>query len=405
MEKRKSDDFFSAQGRRIKASAIEGIHRLLEAPGMRSLAGAWPDPVLFPAEEIADITDKLLKDKAAQSLQYGSTRGNPELRRALADNIAEQEGLSWSPEQILVTSGSAQGLDLACRVFIDPGDLVLIGLPSYFGATGTIASYGARYIGIAVDEEGMVVEEMETQLVALTQKGEQVKAVYVIPNFQNPTGVTLSLARRHKLLELADRFNFMIFEDDPYGELRFEGEHLPSLMALDEAGSVVYLRSMSKTFTPGMRIAWAAAQPTVIDKMELAKQFSDISTNSLTQLVLLEMIRTRALSRAVKRNIAYYRIKRDLMLELITRHFPEQISWTRPAGGFFTFVTLPEAINSDDLLADALKHKVAFVSGSAFYVDDSGRNTFRLSYSQASAEDMRAAIPILGQLIDDRLID
>ena len=405
MEKRKPDDFFSAQGLRIKASAIEGIHRLLEAPGMRSLAGAWPDPVLFPAEEIADITDKLLKDQAAQSLQYGSTRGNPELRRALADTIAEQEGLSWNPEQILVTSGSAQGLDLACRVFIDPGDLVLIGLPSYFGATGTIASYGARYIGIAVDEEGIVVEEMETQLVALTQKGEQVKAVYVIPNFQNPTGVTLSLARRHKLLELADRFDFMIFEDDPYGELRFEGEHLPSLMALDEAGSVVYLRSMSKTFTPGMRIAWAAAQPAVIDKMELAKQFSDISTNSLTQLVLLEMIRTGALSRAVKRNIAYYRIKRDLMLELITRHFPEQISWTRPAGGFFTFVTLPEAINSDDLLTDALKHKVAFVSGSAFYVDDSGRNTFRLSYSQASAEDMRAAIPILGQLIDDRLID
>ena len=166
MEKRKPDDFFSAQGRRIKASAIEGIHRLLEAPGMRSLAGAWPDPVLFPAEEIADITDKLLKDKAAPSLQYGSTRGNPELRMALADSIAEQEGLSWSPEQILVTSGSAQGLDLACRVFIDPGDLVLIGLPSYFGATGTIASYGARYIGIAVDEEGIVVEEMENQLTA-----------------------------------------------------------------------------------------------------------------------------------------------------------------------------------------------------------------------------------------------
>jgi 2-aminoadipate transaminase len=403
MVKAKPDDFFSAQGRRMKASAIEGIHRLLEAPGMRSLAGAWPDPALFPAEEIADITIKILQDEAAQALQYGSTRGNPELRRALAEDAAERQGLSCSPEQILVTSGSAQGLDLACRVFIDPGDLVLIGLPSYFGATGTIASYGARYAGIAVDEEGIAVEEMENQLAALTQKGEQVKAVYVIPNFQNPTGVTLSLARRHKLLELAERYRFMIFEDDPYGELRFEGEPLPSLMALDETGCVIYLRSMSKTFSPGMRIAWAAAQSSVIDKMELAKQFSDISTNSLTQLVLLEMIRTGALGRAVERNIAYYRIKRDLMLELMTRHFPEQISWTRPTGGFFTFVTLPETIDGDDLLTEALKHKVAFVSGSAFFVEGSGRNSFRLSYSQASAQDIRAAIPILGQLIDDRL--
>ncbi len=405
MVKAKPDDFFSAQGRRMKASAIEGIHRLLEAPGMRSLAGAWPDPALFPAEEIADITIKILEGEAAQALQYGSTRGNPELRRALAEDAAERQGLSCSPEQILVTSGSAQGLDLACRVFIDPGDLVLIGLPSYFGATGTIASYGARYAGIAVDEEGIAVEEMENQLAALTQKGEQVKAVYVIPNFQNPTGVTLSLARRHKLLELAERYRFMIFEDDPYGELRFEGEPLPSLMALDETGCVIYLRSMSKTFSPGMRIAWAAAQSSVIDKMELAKQFSDISTNSLTQLVLLEMIRTGALGRAVERNIAYYRIKRDLMLELMTRHFPEQISWTRPAGGFFTFVTLPETLDGDDLLTEALKHKVAFVSGSAFFVEGSGRNSFRLSYSQASAQDIRAAIPILGQLIDDRLAD
>lgn len=403
MVKAKPDDFFSAQGRRMKASAIEGIHRLLEAPGMRSLAGAWPDPALFPAEEIADITIKILQDKAARALQYGSTRGNPELRRALAEDAAERQGLSCSPEQILVTSGSAQGLDLACRVFIDPGDFVLIGLPSYFGATGTIASYGARYAGIAVDEKGIAVEEMENQLAALTQKGEQVKAVYVIPNFQNPTGVTLSLARRHKLLELAERYRFMIFEDDPYGELRFEGEPLPSLMALDETGCVIYLRSMSKTFSPGMRIAWAAAQSSVIDKMELAKQFSDISTNSLTQLVLLEMIRTGALGRAVERNIAYYRIKRDLMLELMTRHFPEQISWTRPTGGFFTFVTLPETIDGDDLLTEALKHKVAFVSGSAFFVEGSGRNSFRLSYSQASAQDIRAAIPILGQLIDDRL--
>ncbi len=397
------DVLFSVKAQALKPSAIEEIHKLLEVPGMRSLAGAWPDPSVFPAREISEITSKLLADKDSPALQYCSTRGYLELRQTLADLAGQKDGIDCSADQILVTSGSAQGLDLACRVFIDPGDVVLVGLPSYFGGTGTITSNGGLNVGIPVDDDGIQVGLIEEQLFALENEKKKVKAVYVISNFQNPTGVTLSLNRRKKLLELAEKHRFMIFEDDPYGELRFEGQHLPSLMALDNTGWVVHFRSTSKTFSPGMRVAWCTGPGDVISKMELAKQFNDIATNTLSQLVLLELIRTGAFSKGIDKNKAYYRSKRDLTLGLIEEHFPQEVSWTSPSGGFFTFITLPEGVSADELLIDALKHKIAFVSGSSFFVDGSGMNSFRLSYSQASPEDIKEAIPSLGELIKTRL--
>ena len=397
------EELFSVNARALKPSAIEAIHKLLEQPGMRSLAGAWPDPSVFPTEDIAEIISELLETQAGQALQYGSTRGHPGLRQALVELSASCTGAQISAEQILVTSGSAQGLDLACRLFIDPGDVVLVGLPSYFGATATIASQGGSNIGIALDEQGLRTDLIADTIGSLNSKGRRVKAVYVIPNFQNPSGVTLSLERRRQLIDLAERFRFMIFEDDPYGELRFEGTPLPSLAALDVSGCVVHFHSTSKTFTPGMRVAWALAQAEVIDKMEGFKQATDISTNSLAQLVLLELIRSGRLQKGIERNRSHYRHKRDLMLGLMNAHFPKEVRWTRPAGGFFTFVTLPAELSGDDLLLDALDEKIAYVSGSAFYVDGSGRNTFRLSFSQASPEDIEAAVPRLGELISTRL--
>ena len=393
------DSLFSAKAHLLKPSTIGEIHKLLETPGMRSLAGAWPDPAVFQSVEISAIITKILADRGDHALQYGSTRGYPELRQMLAEMAGQNDDIHCSPDQILITSGSAQGLDLACRIFLDPGDIVLVGLPSYFGGTGTIASHGAKNVGIPVDERGIQTDLFEEKLATFQRHNKTVKAVYVIPNFQNPTGVTLTLDRRKKLLELADRYQFMIFEDDPYGELRFDGQHLPSLMALDETNCVVHFRSASKTFSPGMRIAWTAGPADVIAKMELAKQFSDISSNTLSQYVLLEMIRTGVFYKGIKKNREYYRKKRDLMLELVEKHFPAQVRWTRPSGGFFIFITLPEELNADDLLMDALNHKIAFVSGPSFFVDSSGKNTFRLSYSQASHEDIKAAIPCLAQLI------
>ena len=281
--------------------------------------------------------------------------------------------------------------------------MVLVGLPSYFGATATIASQGGVNAGVPLDEQGLRTDLIEERIRSLNDQGKKVKAVYVIPNFQNPAGVTLSLERRHQLIDLAQRFQFMILEDDPYGELRFEGEHLPSLAALDTIGCVVHLHSTSKTFVPGMRVAWVTAPTNVIDKMEGFKQATDILSNSLAQLVLMELIRTGRWQRGIERNRSHYRNKRDLMLGLMSTHFPKEVRWTKPEGGFFTFVTLPTELSGDDLLLEALEEKIAFVSGSAFFVDGSGRNTFRLSYSQASAEDIESAIPRLGELISTRL--
>ena len=397
------DSLFSAKAHLLKPSAIGKIHKLLETPGMRSLAGAWPDPAVFQSAEISAIIAKLLADTGGHALQYGSTKGYLELRQMLAEMVGQYDDIHCSPDQILITTGSAQGLDLACRIFLDTDDIVLVGLPSYFGGTGTIGSHGAKNVGIPVDEGGIRTDLIEEKLATLQRDNKTVKAVYVIPNFQNPTGVTLTLDRRKELLELADRHQLMIFEDDPYGELRFDGQHLPSLMALDETNCVVHFRSASKTFSPGMRIAWAAGPANVIAKMELSKQYSDISTNTLSQFVLLEMIRSGVFYKGIEKNRAYYRKKRDLMLELLEKHFPEQVSWTRPSGGFFIFITLPEQLNADDLLMDALKHKIAFVSGPSFFVDGSGQNTFRLSYSQASSEDIKAVIPSLAELIKKRL--
>lgn len=397
------EELFSVNARSLKPSAIAAIHKLLEQPGIRSLAGAWPDPSVFPTADIAEIISELLDTRAGQALQYGSTRGHPALRQALAELAESQLGAKFSADQILVTSGSAQGLDLACRLFIDPGDVVLVGLPSYFGATATIASQGGINVGIPLDDQGLQTELIEDAIRTVSGDGRKVKAVYVIPNFQNPSGVTLGLQRRRQLIDLANRHQFMIFEDDPYGELRFEGKHQPSLAALDNGGCVVHLHSTSKTFTPGMRVAWTTAQAAVIDKLEGFKQATDISTNSLAQLVLLELIRSGRLQKGIERNRAHYRDKRDLMLGLMKDHFPKEVEWTRPEGGFFTFVTLPSALSGDELLHDALEAGIAYISGSAFFVDGSGLNTFRLSFSQASGEDIEAAIPRLGQLISKRL--
>ena len=403
MSPHRPEELFSANAKALQPSAIEAIHKLLEQPGMRSLAGAWPDPSLFLTTEIGEIISEMLDTQSGMALQYGSTRGHPPLRQIIAEMSVKQTGAKFSADQILVTSGSSQGLDLACRLFIDPGDVVLVGLPSYFGATATIASQGGVNVGVPLDGQGLRTDLIDEMIRSLNDQGKQVKALYVIPNFQNPTGVTLSLERRRQLIDLAQRFQFMIFEDDPYGELRFEGEHLPSLAALDTNGCVVHLHSTSKTFVPGMRVAWATAPKEVIDKMEGFKQATDISTNSLAQQVLTELIRTGRWQQGIERNRSHYRNKRDLMLGLMSTHFPKEVRWTKPEGGFFTFVTLPTDLSGDDLLLKALEEKIAFVSGSAFFVDGSGRNTFRLSFSQASTDDIESAIPQLGELISTQV--
>jgi 2-aminoadipate transaminase len=384
-------------------SAIREINKLVDSPGMKSLAGGWPDPAVFPAEDITRITHELLNSKADRILQYGTTEGLTELRREMARLANERYGIACSVDHIVITAGSAQGMDLACRVIINPEDCIYVGLPTYFGGTGAIMATCGELLGVVVDDDGMDTQQLEKQLHRLKKNGRRAKGVYIIPNFQNPTGTTLSLDRRRHLVELAAEYDLIIFEDDPYGDLRFEGEHLPPIIALDSNGRVVHMRSMSKTFAPGLRVAWTIGPPDMIRKMVVAKQFVDVATNSLAQYILLEFIRSGLWQKRVQLNNQYYKCKRDFMLQQLADHFPGSVQWNRPAGGFFIFVQLPETIDASSLLAEAIENNVAFVAGEPFFIDGSGSHTFRLSYSQSGESVIAAAVAELGRLIKKRL--
>ncbi len=394
---------YSIEAQVAQPSAIREMCRLADRPNIKSLAGGWPDPAVFPSREIAEITADVLAADAPRALQYGPSEGLAELRQALAQWSQAEDKIACRAEEIIILHGSQQGLDLCVRVFLRPGETVMVGLPTYLGGAGAIKGRGGLAVGVEVDEQGLDVARLGREVEGLIKQGQRVKGVYVIPNFQNPSGVTLSLDRRRLLLHLAERHDFMIFEDDPYGDLRFEGPKIPSLKALDETGRVVHLRSLSKTFSAGLRLGWLVGERGAVSKMVTAKQFIDTTTNSLTQLIFLEFMRRGHWRRSIERGVAHYRRKRDVMLELLERHFPEEVRWNRPAGGFFIFVHLPQDMESSSLLSEAVAHDVAFVSGEPFFVDGRGRNTLRLSYSQASEADIEMAVKVLGRLIKKRL--
>jgi len=366
-------------------SSIREICALVARPEVRSLAGGWPGPDTFPVAEVAEITAGVLRDHGPEALQYGATEGLPPLREAMAEWLRYSHGLPCGPDDVLV------------------------GLPTYFGSTGALAMLGGRAEGVAVDEAGMDVGAARARLEALRVQGARAKAIYVIPNFQNPTGACLSLARREALLDLAAEQDLLIIEDDPYGELRFEGASLPPLAALaaerGAEGRVIHLHSMSKTFAPGLRVSFTVAEPGLLRRMVVAKQYVDACTGTLGQYLALEFIRRGWLDRQIKRNIAFYRSQRDALLAAMDRHFPKVpgLTYGRPQGGFFVFVRLPEGQDADALVREAAARNVAFVSGSQFYVDGSGRNTFRLCYSQSDAPTLEAAAAEIGALLAERL--
>lgn len=392
---------YSKEALCTQPSAIRDICALVARPEVRSLAGGWPDPAVFPTQEVGRIFADLIERNGAQMMQYGSTEGLFELRSILAERMHARDALDIDPRDILITHGSAQGMQLAAQVFVNREDFVMVGLPTYFGGTGAVQARGGKAAGIPIDRHGLNTEILAREVRRLRAEGARVKGVYVIPNFQNPTGVTLTLERRRHLVQLAEALDLMIFEDDPYGDLRFEGERLPSLKSLDRHGRVIHLRSFSKIFAPGMRLGWAAGETGAIRQMTVAKQFADCATNSPAQHILLEFIRRNLLDKQIQSNINHFRTKRDFMLKQMERHFPEEATWNRPEGGFFVFVHLPRDRDAGELFHRAVKKNVAFVTGQPFFVDGSGRNTFRLSYSQAGIEDIEAAISTLGTLMKE----
>lgn len=400
------DHRYAQRTQRMSSSAIRELLKLTELPDIISFAGGLPAPDVFPVEEFRQSCDQVLLENGAQALQYSTTEGLIPLREMIARHTSRY-GIEVNAENILITTGSQQALDLIGKIFINPGDRILVESPTYLGALQAWNSYSAEYLPVLVDQHGMITDALEEAL----RSGP--KFIYVLPNFQNPTGVTLSLERRLKLVELADRYGVPVIEDDPYGQLRYEGEHLPSVATLDERfrdnhgacyrGNVICMSTFSKTLAPGLRLAWLIAPPEVINKLVQAKQGADLHTPTFTQMTAYEISRGGFLDRHIKVIRQVYKERRDVMLSAMERYFPPEVRWTHPEGGLFLWARLPEDIDSTVVLRTAVESKVAFVPGAPFYPYSGVQNTLRLNFSNATPENITEGIRRLGEVLYEHI--
>ncbi|HNS63438.1 MAG TPA: PLP-dependent aminotransferase family protein [Anaerolineaceae bacterium] len=396
------DHRYAQRTQRMKASAIRELLKLTENPEVISFAGGLPAPDVFPIDKFREACNTVLSEQGALALQYGSTEGYKPLREMIARHTNTM-GVGIAAENVQITSGSQQALDLLGKILINRGDRILVEAPTYLGALQAWNAYGAEYVTVESDDDGMRTDALEEAL----RTGP--KFIYVLPNFQNPTGVTMSLERRLQLVDLADRYGVPIIEDDPYGQLRFEGEHLPSVMKIDNdrrtqngvySGNVIYLSTFSKILAPGIRLAWVIAPSEVIRKLVLAKQGADLNTSTFNQLLAYEVGRGGFIDKHVQFIIDVYRERRDAMLEAMEEHMPAGVRWTHPHGGLFLWLTMPEHLKSTEVLQVAVEQeKVACVPGDAFYPDNGGWNTMRLNFSYSKPTLINEGISRLGRVI------
>jgi 2-aminoadipate transaminase len=389
---------------RMGSSVIRELLKLTEQPDIISFAGGLPAPDVFPVEEFRAACNYVLDHFGPQALQYSTTEGYRPLREMIARHTARY-AVEVTADNILITSGSQQALDFIGRLFLNRGDYIVVESPTYLGALQAWNAYGAQYIPVRADEDGMIVNELEAAL----RIGP--KFIYILPNFQNPSGYTLSLERRQKLVELADKYGVPIVEDDPYGQLRYEGEHIPSVVALDSefrgpngghySGNVIYLSTFSKLLAPGLRLAWVIAPPEVIRKLVMTKQAADLHTSSFNQYVAYEVAKGGFLDEHVKVIRAVYKERRDVMFEMMEEMFPAGVSWSKPQGGMFLWGTLPEGMDAADVLKRAIEKKVAFVPGAAFHPRGGGENTMRINFSYSSPAEIREGVTRLGTTLKE----
>lgn len=373
---------YAARARGVVSSAMRDLMALAERPEIISLAGGFPDTESFPREVFEELSAVVARDHLASALQYGPTEGLFELRERICGVMAN-EGAVAHPEQLIVTSGGQQAIDLAIRTFVDPGDVVIAEGPTYPGAVPTLTTYQARVVHVPMDADGMRIDLLEQTLEQLAAEGVRPKLIYTIPTFHNPAGVTMSLERRRALVAIARDREVLLVEDNPYGQVRFEGEPLPTLWELDgDGGGVVYLSTFSKILAPGLRLGWIVAPPPVLRKMNLGKQATDLNSSTLGQRFVLEYLRRYDYRDHVGRLNGIYRGRRDALLSALEEEFPADATWSRPRGGLFVWATLPDFLDTGELLARAIdRHAVAFVPGQAAFLDGRGRNSMRLNFS------------------------
>lgn len=391
-------DRYAQRAAGMTASEVRALFAVAARPEVISLAGGMPFVEALPDDQVAAVFREVLEEVGPTALQYGGGQGQPSLRATLVRLMAE-EGIGADADDVVVTTGAQQALDLVGKIFLDPGDVVALEAPAYVGALTAFGAYEPRFLPIRVDDDGLVVEDLERALVA----GERPTFVYTVPNFGNPAGVTLSYKRRERLVALCREASIPIVEDNPYGLLRFEGEPLPALRTLDP-DNVIYLGTVSKTFSPGVRVGWALAEQSVIQRLVLAKEAADLCGSNLNMLVTERWFADEARWRGTLGDLVEtYRARRDAMLEAIEEHFPDGAMWTVPAGGFYVWVTLPPWIDTKALLAKAVEHRVAYVPGTAFYPDGRGRDQLRLAFCYPTEERIREGIARLGALLEEEV--
>lgn len=393
------DNMFSEDVGSFFRSPVREIFKKVDLNSIYSFAGGYPSAETFPLDEIRDTMSEVIDKYAGKAFQYGATQGVPELREA----VAARYGVSV--ERVQITSSSQQGIDVCTRVLVDPGDVILTSSPSYLGALQSFRSYRADIRGVAHDDDTDAFRaEYEKMIAQVEAEGKRVKFLYMIPDFQNPSGESLTLREREMLVSLAQEHDFLIVEDSPYRELRYEGEHIPAMYSLDP-DRVIHLGSFSKIFAPGFRLGWAIAHPDILDKIYVCKQSLDLCPPIFDQYVAAEFLKSGRLDANLKKSIELYRSKRDILLSLLEEHMPEGISWTHPEGGLFLFLTMPEGFDAVKFYDKALDAGVAYVAGEFFHPDGSGKNTMRLNFSFMSPERIREGVKLLAELLNSQCAD
>lgn len=386
--------YLSERVKPLQASAIREMFKLMADPEIISLAGGSPAPELFPSEELSKIAGKILMTNPTGALQYGTTDGYGPLKEIIAQRMKKINSLS-DTDKILITTGAQQGIDLTIRVLVNEGEDVVVEAPSFVGTLNSLRSYRAKLHGVPVREDGMDMDVLEETL-----KNNKVKLIYTIPTFQNPSGITMSLEKRKRMLELAKLYDCIILEDNPYGDLRFGGEDVPTIKSMDTEGRVVYVGTFSKILSPGLRIGYTVANSEFSDRIEVVKQVNDVHTPTLNQMMATEFMKKYDIEKYIEKSKTLYGEKCAWMLECMDRYFPDSVTWTRPQGGLFIWCTTPEGTNTNELLLESLKYKVAFVAGNSFSTEiEQPSRYLRLNYSTMTKEKIEQGIKALGEVL------
>ncbi len=399
------DFLYANRVKGMRSAATRDLMATLSRPGIVSLAGGFPDTRVFGAEAFREVSRNVAAD-SAQALQYGPTAGLESIKDVIVD-VMEAEGTRAYGENVFVTTGAQQGLDLVGKVFLDEGDAVLCEGPTYVGALNAFAAYRPRILHVPMDRAGMIPVAAREALKKARKQGIHVKFVYTVPNFQNPAGVTLAAQRRRELLEIAREFDLVVVEDNPYGMLRFEGEPLPTIAALEQEGGetdrVIYLGTFSKIFAPGVRLGWVHAQPGILHKINIGKQGADLCSSNLSQMLIHSYFTNADWRAYVKRLSGLYKERRDAMLDALSEFMPDEVHWTHPEGGLFVWATLPSYLDATAMLPQAVKRNVAYVPGEGFYANGAGKNCMRLNFSFVEPEKIRRGIELLAEVVRERM--